>query len=382
MAKANYLPARLMRGKNTWYIVFYQTNPADGIRRRYRETYDLNRVQRIGERLKLARKLIEDINRKLPFGFPYTENDGDLRWQNKTVLDVMKSGLNFTNMSGKKKSIQTRTSHYNNFERFIQFKGYQDLSAVQFSRRHAMEFLDFRLMVDKVSVGKRNDSLMRCNQFWKELIKREYFVYNPWQGIDDMKTNQKERRFLSELEQKAVLQVAQEINYGVLMAIRYLWFCGLRNGEIADLKVRHHNLKAGLLQVGGDDTKNGKRATIPIPSVFLDYLKENIVDLNPEWYVLGKGLKPSAVKCGSNYINNKHHDVLDVCISRNIIPHKKGITFYKWKNTAGKFIIESGVNIQSVKKYWRHSDIKTTYGYFEDFKSENPEIDKTLNKLI
>ena len=71
----NYLPARLVRGLSRWYILYYQVNPATNQRERFRETYDLNRIVDINERLMRAEKIIEQLNARLPLGFPFESVD-------------------------------------------------------------------------------------------------------------------------------------------------------------------------------------------------------------------------------------------------------------------------------------------------------------------
>lgn len=380
MAKAKYLPARLMRGK-VWYIVFYQTDPVDGIRYRHRNSYDLNRIKKVTERLKAARLIIEDLNGKIPHGYPYIGGEEKIEWLHKPLFEAMQKGCDYSNLTGKKKSKQTRQSSCNNFLRWLSAK-HPQLTVGKFSQKYAREYLDWRIGEERVSNKTRNTDLQMISRFWNELVSREFIIGNPFEKIDYLRTMERARRPLTEQEQKAVLQIAARDHYGVLLAIRYLWYCGLRPGEIRDLKVIDHDLKAGKLRLTGKQTKNGKAPTVPIPTIFLEYLREKVDTLPPSWYIIGKGLKPGATQCGKNTINRHHHFVLDKCIEEKIIHDKEGITFYKWKDTVGKFLIENDVNILSVKKFWRHSDIKTTHGYFADFAAENPQVEKTLNRLI
>lgn len=69
--KVPYLAARLAIKKDRWEIVFYQTDPTDGKRKRHRETGDLNRIKDLRERKKQACALVTKINAMLPEGYPY-----------------------------------------------------------------------------------------------------------------------------------------------------------------------------------------------------------------------------------------------------------------------------------------------------------------------
>lgn len=68
-----YLPARLVKGKDRWYILFYQTDPKTGDWKRFRPTYNLNRILNIKERTRLGNRIVKEVNKLLPEGWPLVD---------------------------------------------------------------------------------------------------------------------------------------------------------------------------------------------------------------------------------------------------------------------------------------------------------------------
>lgn len=70
-----FLPARLVKGVNKWYILYYQTNPQTAELERFRPTYNLNRIKNIRLRNRTAKGYVDQINNLLPDGYPFTTDD-------------------------------------------------------------------------------------------------------------------------------------------------------------------------------------------------------------------------------------------------------------------------------------------------------------------
>ena len=66
-----YLPASLFKGKDRWFIGFYQTDPATGKRIRIKQTFYLNRLPNLKHRAALGKQIEERINQLLPYGYPF-----------------------------------------------------------------------------------------------------------------------------------------------------------------------------------------------------------------------------------------------------------------------------------------------------------------------
>jgi len=84
-----YLPARLVRGSNRWYIIYYVRDPVTMKWTRERKTFRLNRISNKKQRAILAASIIEDLNNKLPAGWPWNEIDPHLEKKQMNIIDAI-----------------------------------------------------------------------------------------------------------------------------------------------------------------------------------------------------------------------------------------------------------------------------------------------------
>ncbi len=81
-----YIPARLVKAKDRWYVIYYTQNPVTREFIRERKTFKLNRIKDRRERLRLANSIIQDLNQKLPNGYPWNEIDPNLQLKQTNIL--------------------------------------------------------------------------------------------------------------------------------------------------------------------------------------------------------------------------------------------------------------------------------------------------------
>ena len=78
--------AKVVDGYRT-YIEYWSQNPITGKLERFRETYGLNRIKDKKERLERAEELKEQINFRLPRGFPFKQDIVKNKVDGQKLLD-------------------------------------------------------------------------------------------------------------------------------------------------------------------------------------------------------------------------------------------------------------------------------------------------------
>lgn len=133
-----FLPARLVNGKMRTYILYYQTNPVTGIRERFRETFDLNRIKSKQERLKRARQIIKEINERLPHGYPFESFIGS----NQRFLDAIQEAVDLKcRITDRRESKNAWTSMQTIITDFIDQYKLKEITLDQFDQVMANKFL-------------------------------------------------------------------------------------------------------------------------------------------------------------------------------------------------------------------------------------------------
>ncbi|MEZ5032453.1 MAG: hypothetical protein R2787_13730, partial [Saprospiraceae bacterium] len=147
----DYLPARLVKGVS-WYIVFYAYDPATGNRERFRQSFDLNRIRSPKERMAKARMIITEINKKLPYGYPFnTEAEQQKRLQTP-IVEAIKKAVDIRCHNARHSTIHSYRSISDIFIRYLESNGDQNRPVTSFTKTDAVIFLD---EMDKKGISAR-----------------------------------------------------------------------------------------------------------------------------------------------------------------------------------------------------------------------------------
>ena len=172
----SYLSARLVKQKKRWYVVYYQIDPKVGIRKRKRETFDLNRVQDERIRERLAAEIIERLNKVLlPLGYPFLvdyEGNSLLRRSEayryfRTMEQVQEYQLFLTNIveaiktackikcqTDRRSTINYYSSHSNLFIHYLKKRKMDHLQIGEFTSKMAGLYMDYYYIFKSVQCKK------------------------------------------------------------------------------------------------------------------------------------------------------------------------------------------------------------------------------------
>ena len=270
--------------------------------------------------------------------------------------------------------------------RFIKY--WTDLGNVNtelnnFNKQDAFRYLDHILLKQKVLPVTRNNYLTRMKALFYVLVDREYITNNPFAGIKLIKITQKKRRVFSSAETSIICNFLKDKDNGLLLAISLCYYCALRPAELRRLKIEDIDLRTGMITLDGRQTKNKNLACITMPNHLIDFLKEIRINKYPlEYFVFGTGLRPMTVPCGANAISDRHRAVLKQLAEYKLLTDIKDKTFYSWKDTAARDMIEEGINAAALMKHFRHSSLETTQKYLESFGVKNDRIRELKSKIF
>lgn len=197
-----YLPAELKKGRDRWYILYSQTPPGATQRKRFRPTYDLNRIKNFAEREKLAARIVEQINEKLPKGFPY-ENEYSKQRSEMNILEVF---LQLKKIQCAK-DLKSRAAQVDlmswDFKLFLEKMEWGDRRVGKFKKKHARGFLEYCLKEKGLGTSTYNDYLEWMQSIFGALQERSYLLKNTFAKLKRKKQS-KNRYATNILEALAV----------------------------------------------------------------------------------------------------------------------------------------------------------------------------------
>lgn len=357
----DYLPARLVRGKNRWYICYYQTNPSTGIRQRHRESFDIGRLPKRA-RLDVAKELIARINAKLPYGFPYNEDfySRQVRMNTAQAFELVeKVGVDLRHA--------TKLSYAYSMRKFLAFLktiNMEKESVEDITKKVAIAFSD-HLVNSGLSGRSHNNDINEMKRVFNVLRSREIINSNPFEGIPKRRVEQKSRRGLSPKEVTIIMDHVEKVDKSVYLSCALLYFCFIRPNEQRFLRATDINLEASTINIDGNYSKNRKTAFVTIP----DQLKEillslGIEKLKPHEYLLGAASQignPTAVS--KSNISNRYRVIIQDLHAKRILSSIAGNTLYSWKDTGANALGRSGINGIALRDQMRHHSLEETQVY-------------------
>ena len=235
-------------------------------------------------------------------------------------------------------------SYMRNFYRYLVYAEKEEVLLADWGRRECMHYLDYLLVVKEHEAITRNNNLRAMKVLFNVLHQREYIADNPFVGIKFLKVKEKRRKVFTKVEMQIIINYLKANDKELLLAVSLCYYCALRRTETLKLKIENINLEKGLILLEGTQTKNRNLASITMPQHFAEYLKEiRIHKYLAYYFVFGKDLKPGVKAVGINTITSRHRSIVRKLKKFGLLHDIEGKTFYSWKDTAARDMIEEAV---------------------------------------
>lgn len=380
---STYIPARLVVGSR-WYIIYYQVNPDTGERERFRETYDLNRIKNKKDRKVRALQIIDEINTKLVYGYPYLKMESERK--ETPLYKAIELARDIKCQSDRKRTRDMYRSMCNLFLAWAKVDGLLEMPIGKFNSEHALNFMDHVIMDRKVGARTYNNNLLQMKALINELIARNYIDKNPFQFIKKKKETDKIRRAFSNMEKQAIAEHLYKNDRVLFFCVILQYYCFIRPAEMRRLQFQDIKLSKGVVTLPGIITKNHKNGMVTIPDVMMPLLADCLSAFSntPVHYLIfGEGVKPHPNKeCGHNTLNWRHTKVMEFLFKTGKIGEYTGLSLYSWKDTGVQDVMDQQVNLWELMMQLRHSNLETTQKYADKHMKVNHQIKLKAKSLI
>ncbi len=212
------------------------------------------------------------------------------------------------------------------------------------------------------------------------------FVYR-MEGLDEIRLQlpviRKKRKLpvvLSKLEMAAMINSPSLLSHRVMIAL--LYGCGLRCGEVRNIKVTDVDLDRYVLHVR--QSKGRKDRYLPLGNSLSDILKYYINIKKPVLWLFSGGRHGS--------VSNRFFPLLESQFGQRSIQwaikraaHLAGIlkkvSVHSLRHTYATHLLEDGVNILTIRELLGHADIRTTMIYLHVAQINNKNKCSPLDTL-
>jgi integrase/recombinase XerD len=369
VAFLDYKPAELRLNKQ-WLIVYYAKNPLTKELERFRLSVPV--IASKSERIKYAKKIVLEINKKLDSGWlPYYSNSGTNEF--KTYEYCFKKFLEHTaaeveNKTKRPDTLRSYTSYFNMINKYVVDKKIKLNLILELNKPFVVNYLDWIYFERKNSPATYNNHLTFVGNFVNYCIGRGYMKENFTVSILRKKEDPKKRQVLT-VQVKEKLKKLQNDEYSYFALCMATYFCFIRRTELTKLKVENVNLNKSYINIPKEISKNGKDENVTIPNAFAVILAKHLVKAKNDDYLFSddnfktgkKQLKPK--KISDNWVKfQKKYKV------------GKEFQFYSLKDTGITDLLISGIPAIKVRDQARHYDLKIT----EKYTARNKACDETV----
>ncbi|MFZ2897962.1 MAG: tyrosine-type recombinase/integrase [Saprospiraceae bacterium] len=376
-----YLPPRLVKAAQGWYIVWYETNPATGELQRFRNTFSLNRIESKAQRATRAKAIINEIDISLNAGGYIFAGSLNAGLGVTPLREAMKIARQLKTQSKSQSTNDSYSSLISIFSTWLKSERLEALPAKAFTRFHAIRFLDHARLKRRVGGRTYNNNITLLRSIWNSLLERGYVEVNPWMQVRKVKPEAKERRTFSKKEAAAVASYTARENPGLFAAILLQYYCFIRPNEIRQLRRRDIDLEAGRLAIPAEISKTNKPRLVTLPEKVRQFLSDRFGNVQESWYLFGPGMAPHSRRAqGQDEFYKAHKAVLRHLVTAKTLGDTKGLTFYSWKDT-GLTVHSQEIGLLDLMQQAGHHDPKMTMVYIHQGK-DNPAFRRLEGPLI
>lgn len=208
-------------------------------------------------------------------------------------------------------------------------------------------FVNDFIIANGYSYSYQNQVVNGCKLFFREVMKSPLDV----EKFERPRREHKLPNVLSKEEIKAILGALKNKKHRTALSLIYA--CGLRRGELLNLRLMDVDSKRFLLKI--NNSKGKKDRVIPI--------SENIVLMLRDYYIEEKPINwlfEGQVK-GRQYSATSLSEVLSNAVQKANI--KKPVTLHWLRHSYATHLLESGTDLRYIQELLGHASSKTTEIY-------------------
>lgn len=376
-----FIPPRLVKAIQGWYVIFYTPHPVTQDLQRHRISYNLGRIKKKRDRQARADAIMEAIEELLPVGYPWI--GGDTVYEvdrfialhrkmqaatasykaEKSVLECLLFVTDVKCQSDRYDTVRTYRNASVRIQEFLKQNGLEHLPVTQFGPQHAMSYLDSV----RIRVGNNtyNNYRGQAIVLFNAMRDRGMIEDNPFLATKKVPAKKKGRRPFSPEEAAVVLTHLYETDYWLFMLVLLHLGEWCRKTEAHRLRFDRFNLRDGLLMMTDEDTKNRKESVVTIPREFLPFFLDERFTRWPTNYLLfGAGGQPHPSRpAGYGTLRRRHRIALQRLHDQGMLHDITGLTLYSWKDTGMTWMSQHLTPFQ-LRDHARHHSLDVSLRYY------------------
>jgi integrase len=259
-----------------------------------------------------------------------------------------------------KKTVQSYASHIRNLDKFCKENNHKHLTSAV-----AESFITHLIDIGRAPATVNGHRTTFSIHFQK-LIKKKEVRKNPFADVEGLR-GQSESRAYFKSNQLIQLKRAIAKDAPFLTPVcEYMYYLLCRPKELRLLKVEDVDFDNWTIRIKFTVGKTNKQRFCVVPDALKEImLKNDIVNMPPNFFLIGKDGIPAEKSAGINYFSSKMTAIL------RKMGFSRDYTLYSLKNTGAIVWYKAGIGLIEIQRQIGHADIKTTMIYFRSMGFED-----------
>lgn len=357
----SFEPAQLFKN-SIWYVQFKVIHPQTG--KIVSKRIKCNKIKNLKERERYAKRLINEINKKLYSGWnPFIEQEAPKGFV--TLEAAIKTFIRAKERELRPDSLRSYRSFIATFNAWLKSNDLLDCYCINFDQTNARAFMDH--IYNEKQVGNRtfNNYCGFMSILFNWMIEQRYVKLNPFAVIKKKRAADKRRVFIPADQRQRIQKHLREENFPFFIVTQLVYFTLIRPKEITFLKPEYFDLDNQTILIPGEAAKNGHDRVSTIPDVLIQDLKTfNFNGATAGNYIFGKEMLP-----GKDQLNARRFAKIWAKMRKDLsLPDE--FQLYSLRDTGIIQMMIDGVSPEEVMKQADHSSLEITTLYA---KHANPE---------
>ena len=260
--------------------------------------------------------------------------------ENKRILQLFRDY-----MERGRYSRSTERTYYDIMRTFVRFISPKSLTGDL--EGESDRFITEYIIRKKLSGSYQNQFISAFKLLFKEVIRTPVhveFIKRPRAGF-------RLPNVLNKREVRSIIVATRNVKHRAMLSLTYA--CGLRCGELLNLKLTDIDSVRGLLKI--NHAKGNRDRVVPLPKNMVEELRVYYQQFRPETWLF-EGNTP-----GKRYSTRSVEEVIKKSVQLAKI--KKSVTLHWLRHSYATHLHENGVDIKYIQMLLGHKNTKTTEIY-------------------
>lgn len=346
-----------------YWVLNPQTDKMERFRVRCNKT--AKRYKKKSEKLLAVQRIADDINKDLSCGWSPLHETEDARLYTP-LPDLREKFLKSKASEGIRETTLTSYSCITGiFLRHCEDRGRSNLFSGTFLRQDAVRYLD-DLKEDNSSNRNYNNHLKVLRTFFNWAKEHCYCRENAFENCKSLKNEKKKRILIDAPTRRRIAEWCEAKCEPFGLVVRLIYSSAIRPKEIANIQLKHIDLRRHIIIVPEENAKNGKQRCATLSPELVRMLTEkNFSSMNQEWYLFGQGqgMVPGEKRVSLSRFR-KRWDKL-----RKDLELPREMQMYSLRDTGLTDLLHSGVDQLTVQHHADHSSLAVQAIYTDHFDS-------------